>query len=395
MSVREKERKKIKQETSTQYKVTDPISMADLEHIHLRKGRSYPSKSPPYPSKPPPLSTKTWEEVRREKEERILKARRERALSTPLETTSTDAMDTEEAQEISKEIAEKATERELRKKKYAQYQRTKQTADYKVPKTDPISVPDLTKPKQKKEGQPPSALSNFDVPQYEEILGCGNKWQLGMQSASATPRLSDKRGQVEKAKPRIPSENITAFQDYMPAMMSALDNPWKPLNKGTTTPSWTMVPPLVFLSTPGTCISRPQTGEELEEEQIRMNFSTVNKTILVPEGRKGTENATSPIKFTRELQNGAILKVKPQGQSLLQTLGFEAQDKGAPDLDFYMPDGQGRRLSESYQMYTTKRTPKDNLGVLVKLPNLEKKYGTSVFDGQKVWTSIYCWHRGI
>ena len=69
MSVREKGRKKTKQETSTQYKITDLISMADLEHIHLRKGRSYPSK-------PPPMSTKTWEEVRREKEERILKTRR-------------------------------------------------------------------------------------------------------------------------------------------------------------------------------------------------------------------------------------------------------------------------------------------------------------------------------
>ena len=197
MSVREKGRKKIKQETSTQYKDTDPISVADLEHIHLRKGRSYPSK-------PPPLSTKTWEGVRREKEESILKAKRERAFSTPLETTSTEAMDMEEAQEISKEIAEKAAERELRKQKYAQYQRTKQTADYKVPKTDPIPVPDLTKPKQKKEGQPPSALSIFDVPQYEEISGYSNKWQLGMQSASATPRLSDKKSQVEKAKPRIP-----------------------------------------------------------------------------------------------------------------------------------------------------------------------------------------------
>ena len=184
MSVREKGRKKIKQKTSTQYKVTDPISMADLEHIHLRKGRSYPSK-------PPPLSTKAWEEVRREKEEKILKARRERALSTPLETTSTDAIDTEGAQEISKEIAEKATERELRMQKFAQYQRTKQTADYKVPKTDPIPVPDLIKPKQKTEGQPLSALSNFDVPQYKEISGYGNKWQLGMSSASATPRLSD------------------------------------------------------------------------------------------------------------------------------------------------------------------------------------------------------------
>ena len=104
MSVREKGRQKTKQETSTQYKVTDPISMEDLEHIHLRKGRSYPSK-------PPPMSTKTLEEVRREKEERILGARRERALSTPLGTTSTDAMGMEEAQEISKEIAE----RELKK----------------------------------------------------------------------------------------------------------------------------------------------------------------------------------------------------------------------------------------------------------------------------------------
>ena len=162
MSVREKGRKKTKQETSTQYKVTDPISMADLENIHLRKGKLYPSK-------PPPQSLKTWEEVRREKEERILKARRERALSTPLQITSTDAIDTEEAQEISREIAEKAAERELRKQKYVQYQKIKQTSDYKIPRAASIPVPDLNKPKQGKEGRPPSVLSNFDVPQYEDI----------------------------------------------------------------------------------------------------------------------------------------------------------------------------------------------------------------------------------
>ena len=294
-------------------------------------------------------------------------------------------MDTEEAQEISKEIAEKATERELRKQKYVQYQKTKQTADYKVPRADPIPVPDLTKPKQKKEGRPPSALSNFDVPQYEEISGYGNKWHLGMQSASATPRLSDKKNQIGKAKLRIPLGNTTAFQDYMPMMMSALDNPWKPRSKGTTTPSWTVVPPLVFLSTPGTPISRPQTGEELEEKQIRMNFSTVDKTVLIPKGREGV----CPIKVTKELQNGATLKVKPQGQSLLQTLGFEVQDRGALDTDFYMPDGQGKRLSELYQMYTTERTPRDNPGVLVKLPKLEKKYGTSMFLKDKKSEHLY------
>ena len=180
MLSREKGRKKTKQVTSTQYKVTDPISMADLENIHLRKGKLYPSKPPP---------------------QRILKTRRERALSPPLEMTSTDAMDTKEAQEISREIAEKAAERELKMQKYAQYQKMKQVSDYKVPRAASIPVPDLNKSKQGKERQPPSVLSNFDVPQYEEISGYSNRWQFGIQSASATPRLSDKKGQLGKDKP--------------------------------------------------------------------------------------------------------------------------------------------------------------------------------------------------
>ena len=336
MSNREKGRKKTKQETFTQYRVTDPISMADLENIHTRKGK--------YPSRPPPQSSKTWEEVRREKEERILKAKRERALSTPSETTSTNTMDTEEAQEISREITENTVERELRKQRYAQYQKMKQMSDYKVPRVDPIPVPDLDKPKQKKEGWPPSVLSNFDVPQYEEISGYSSKWQLGVCSASATPRLSDKKGQLGKDKPRIPSGNVSVFQDYMSTMMSALTNPWKLLSKGTTTPSWT-VPPLVFLSTPGTSVSRPHTGGGPEEEQVRMNFSAVDKTVLVPKNRSRPKSTASPIKFTEELQNGAALRVRPQEWSLLRTLGFEAQDEEAPSPDFYMLDWQGKKLS--------------------------------------------------
>ena len=79
--------------------------MADLENIHTKKGK--------YPSIPPPLGEPTWEDVKREKEERLRKAKRERSLSTPLESTSTDAMDTEEAQEFSKEIAAKGAEKEL------------------------------------------------------------------------------------------------------------------------------------------------------------------------------------------------------------------------------------------------------------------------------------------
>ena len=147
-------------------------------------------------------------------------------------------------------------------------------------------------------------LSNFDVPQYEEISGYSNQWQLGIWSGSATPRLSDKKGQLGKDKPRIPSGNVLAFQDYTSTMMSALNNPWKPPSKGTTTPTWTTVPPLVFLSTPGTPVSRHPTGEELEEEQVKMNFSAVDKTVLVPKDKSEAENTTTPINFTEKLQNG-------------------------------------------------------------------------------------------
>ena len=88
--------------------------------------------------------------------------------------TSTDAMDTKEAQEISREIAEKAAETELKKQKYTQYQKMKQVLDYKVPRATSIPVPDLNKSKQGKEGRPPSVLSYFDIPQYEEISGYSN-----------------------------------------------------------------------------------------------------------------------------------------------------------------------------------------------------------------------------
>ena len=123
--------------------------MADLENIHTRRGK--------YPSRPPPFGPKTWELTRKEKEERVLRER-ERPLSTPLGATSTDAMDTEEAQEFSKEIAEKVIERELKKQKHEQYQQSKRTSNYQVPKSITIPVPDLSKRRQEKVSRPTSAL---------------------------------------------------------------------------------------------------------------------------------------------------------------------------------------------------------------------------------------------
>ena len=117
--------------------------------------------------------------------------------------------------------------------------------------------------------------------------------------------MSDKKGQLGKDKPRIPSGNVSALQDYISTMMSALNNPWKLLSKATTTPSWTTVPPLMFLFILGTPVSRPHAGEGLEEEQVKMNFSAVDKTVLVPKGRSWAESTATPIRFTEELQNGA------------------------------------------------------------------------------------------
>ena len=373
MATREKGRKKIKpeapQKASRQFRVTDPISMADLENIHTRRGR--------YPSQPPPFGPKTWEIAQKEKEERVLREKRERPLSTPLGTTSTNAMDTEEAQEFSIEIAEKAMERELKKQKYEQYQWIKQTSNYQVPKSISIPVPDLNKPRQEKEGRPTSVLSNFDVPLYEEVLG-PKEGQPIRCFMSATLRLMGiKCG--EGMKPKDSSNRVSEFQDYTSAMMSALNNPWRPRSKRTVTPTWTAVPTLVFLSTSGTLVSDPQTKKELDARYVPMNFSAIDKTVLMPQGRQETKGIASPIKFTETLQNGDAVKISPQGGSLMEAFGFGLEKVKEKDPDFYMPDGQGKKLSETSQMFTNEQTPEGNPGVIVKLSNLEKKYGTSIY----------------
>ena len=338
MATREKGMKKTKpeapQEASQQFKVSDPISMADLENIHTRRGK--------YPSQPPPFGPKTWEMVQKEKEEKVLREKRERPLSTPLGTTSTDAMDTEEAQEFSKEIAEKAIERELKKQKYEQYQQVKQTSNYQVPNSITIPVPDLNKPRQKKESRPTSVLSNFDVPLYEEVMG-PKEVQPVRRSMSVTPGLTGMKC-GEGARPKDSFKRMSAFQDYTSAMMSALNNPWKPQNKKTVTPTWTAVPPLVYLSASGTPVGDTQTKKELDERYVPMNFSAVDKTVLTPQRRQEMKGVASPIKFTEALQNGDALKVNPQGGALMEALGFGPERVEEKDTDFYMPDGQGKKL---------------------------------------------------
>ena len=276
--------------------------------------------------------------VQREKEEKVLKERRERPLSTPLGTTSTDAMDTEEAQEFSKEIAEKVIERELKKQKYEQYQQVKQTSNYQVPKSITIPVPDLNKPRQENASRPTSVLSNFDIPMYEE-LGEPKEGQPIKRSMSVTPGLSGMKS-GEGVRPKDSLDRKSAFQDYTSKMMSTLNNPWKPRSRKTATPTWSAVPPLVYLSAAGTPVSDTQSKNETSEKYVPMNFSAVDKTVLTPQGRQEMGGVASPIKFTEALQNGNALKVNPQGGALMEALGFGPDKVEESDPDFYMADGQ-------------------------------------------------------
>ena len=272
---RRKTKQEAPQEASQQFTVTDPISMADLENIHTRRGK--------YPSRPPPFGPKTWELTRKEKEERVLRERRERPLSTPLETTSTDAMDTKEAQEFSKEIAEVVIEKELKKQRYEQYQQAKQISKYQVPRSITIPVPDLNKPRPEKADRPTSVLSNFDLPVYEE-LGDPKEEQWKGRSRSMTPGLAGiKHG--EGAIPKDPSRGKPTFQDYTSKMMSALNNPWKPRSKKTATPTWSAVPPLVYVSVTETSVDDTGSKQGVDEKYVPVNLSAVDKMVLTPQGR--------------------------------------------------------------------------------------------------------------
>ena len=383
MATREKGRKKTKpetpQEASQQFTVTDPISMADLENIHTRRGK--------YPSHPPPLGPKTWDLARKEKEERVLKERRARPLSTPLGTTSTDAMDTEEAQEFSKEIAEAVVEQELKKQKYEQYQQATQVPKYQVPKSITIPVPDLSKSRQEKASRPTSVLSNFDLPVYEE-LGGPKEEQLKRCSRSMTPGLAGMK-YGEGAIPKDSSKGKPTFQDYTSKMMSALNNPWKPRSKKTATPTGLTVPPLVYVSAAGTPEDDTRSKQEMDEKYVPVNLSAVDKTVLTPQGRREMEGIASPINFTKDLRNGDALRVNPQGGALMEALGFGPDKVEERDPDFYMPDGQGGRLSETYQMVTNEKTLEGNPGVIVKLTNLVKKHGSPFYLMDKKSGHLY------
>ena len=97
---------------------------------------------------------------------------------------------------------------------------------YDFPKPGTIPVPQLEKSREKRETRPQSVLSNFEVPNYEEISMYSRKLSIMSRSVPITPQQNKEKEEVYGgARPKIPSTNITAFQDYTSEMKRALNNP--------------------------------------------------------------------------------------------------------------------------------------------------------------------------
>ena len=93
-------------------------------------------------------------------------------------------------------------------------------------------------------------LSDFGTPNYEEISMYSKRPPSRSRSVSAIPLESNKEKESQGARLKIPSSNVSAFEDYTSDMMRALNNPWVPKGRRTTTPSRTKVaPPGAFVST--------------------------------------------------------------------------------------------------------------------------------------------------
>ena len=162
-------------------------------------------------------------------------------------------------------------------------------------------------------------------------------------------------------------------------MMKALNNPWNPRERKTTTPVGAKIAPLVYLSLSGTPGEEQSTKKKTNEETVGINMPALDKTELVPDNLSQVKNPASPVKFTKEVMNGAALRVEPKETSLLKMIEFEAQEEVNLEPDFYMPDDKGGKLNDTRCMFTTNSTPEGNPGVVIQLDNLKEKYGASMF----------------
>ena len=138
------------------------------------------------------------------------------------------------------------------------------------------------------------------------------------RSVPATPQPNKEKEVYGGARPKIPSTNKTAFQNYPAEMMKALNNPWNPKGRKATTPVGAKIAPLVYLSLSGTSEEGQPTKKKGNEEAIGINMPALDKTELVPDNLSQVKNPASLVQFNKEVMNGAVLRVEPKETSLLK-----------------------------------------------------------------------------
>ena len=98
------------------------------------------------------------------------------------------------------------------------------------------------------------------------------------------------------------------------------------------------------------------------------------------------EVATPLAQFTQNIMETSVVTVKPEAK----TMQTKTSTQQLPiQLDFYLPDGRGSRLSEVYQIKTTGKSPEGHPTVLIVLENLRAKYDTKYFLLDKYLGYLY------
>ena len=193
------------------------------------------------------------------------------------------------------------------------------------------------------------------------------------------------KDQVE-GKVKIPSTPTTAFVQYTTKELDQLDQPQCLHRKGQEGEQYPTVPPLVYGITPRESLA----GTDRESEKRDCPF--LDQTILKVGDKQDqfptqTGEVTTPLmQFTQNIMGTSVVTVKPKAK----TMQTKMSTQQVPiQLDFYLPDGKGSRLSEVYQIKATEKSSEGHPAVLMVLENLRAKYNTKYFLLDKYSGHLY------
>ena len=117
----------------------------------------------------------------------------------------------------------------------------------------------------------------------------------------------------------------------------------------------------------------------MDQESGKRDSPFLDQTIMRVRDKQDkfvleTDEMTTPLtQFTQNIMGTSVVMVKPKTK-MMQTKMSTQQVPIQPD--FYLPDGNGSRLSEVHQIKSTEKSPEEHPAVLLVLENLRAKYNT-------------------